>query len=168
MFDDEEHASLEEKNFNTLKTEILWYSGTASGSDLIPGLGLVSVPAIQAKLLHCLANQYGVEWNKRTFSEVIGTLGAGFGLQYGLKLGTRQLIKFIPGYGQTVGAVTAAAMSFATTYALGRVACKYFYHKSKGESISDDEMQDLYKSAFSKGKKVADAESKVKEVTYVK
>jgi len=157
MFDDEEHASLEEKNFYTLKTEVLWYSGTASASDLIPAVGLVSVPAIQAKLLHSLANQYGVEWNKRTFSELIGTLGTSFGVQYGLKLGVRQLVKLIPVWGQTVGSVTAATMSFGTTYALGRVACKYFYHKSKGENISNEEMQDLYKSAFSKGKEVADA-----------
>jgi len=164
MLDDKEHISVEEENFNALITEVLWYSGTASGTDLFPGVGLVSVPAIQAKLLHSLANQYDIEWNKRTYSEFIGTLGAGFGLQYALKLGGRQLVKFIPGYGQTVGAVAAAAMSFATTYALGRVACKYFYHKSKGESISADEMQDLYKSAFSKGKKSADAESEVKEI----
>jgi uncharacterized protein (DUF697 family) len=158
MFNDNEHASSEEQNFNTLRTEVLWYSSTASVSDLVPGVGLVSVPAIQAKLLHSLANQYGVEWNKRTFSELIGTLGTSFGVQYGLKLGIRQLVKFIPVYGQTVGAATAAAMSFATTYALGRVACKYFYHKSKGENVSDEEMQYLYKSAFSKGKEVADVE----------
>lgn len=167
ILDDGEHANSEEQNFNTLRNEVLWYSGTASATDLWPGLGAISVPAIQAKLLHSLANQYGVEWDKRTLSEFIGTLGAGFGVQYGLKFGVRQLVKFIPGYGQTAGAATAAAMSFATTYAIGRVACKYFYHKSKGETVSDDEMQDLYKSAFSKGKKVADAEPEAKEIDYV-
>lgn len=155
LVDESEHASIEEKNFNKLKSEVLWYAGSASASDLIPAVGLVSVPAIQAKMLHSLANQYGVEWNKRTWSELIGTLGSGFALQYSVKLGARQLVKFIPGYGQTVGAVAAATMSFGTTYGLGRAACYYFYHKSKGAQVSAQEMQNLYKTSLDKGKEAS-------------
>ena len=153
--DENAHATVENENFNQLKNEVLWYAGCASASDLIPAVGLVSVPAIQAKMLHSLANQYDIEWNKRTFSELIGTLGSGFALQYSLKLGARQLVKLIPGYGQTVGAVGAAAMSFGTTYGLGRVACYYFYHKSKGNEVCHDEMQNLYKASLAKGKKAS-------------
>lgn len=146
------HSSIEEANFDTVKKEVLWYAGSAAASDLIPAVGVVSVPAIQAKLLHSLANQYGVEWNKRTFSELIGALGSSFALRYGLKFGVRELVKFVPVYGQTVGAVAAGAMSFGATYGLGRVACYYFYHKSKGMQVSTDDMQDLYKDAFKRGK----------------
>ncbi|WP_261835547.1 YcjF family protein [Vibrio ishigakensis] len=152
MVEDKEHTSVEEKNFDRLENEVLWYAGSASASDLIPAVGLVSVPAIQAKMLHSLANQYGVEWNTQTFSELIGTLGSSFAVQYGVKLGTRQLVKLIPGYGQTVGAVAAAAMSFGTTYGLGRAACYYFYHKSKGESVCEQDMQELYRKSMKKGK----------------
>jgi len=152
LVEEKDHSTVEEANFNKLKKEVLWYASSASASDLIPAVGLVSVPAIQAKLLHSLANQYGIEWNKRTLSELIGTLGGGFALQYSFKLGARQLIKLIPVYGQTVGAVAAAAMSFATTYGLGRAACYYFYHKSKGNEVSSEEMQRLYKEALEKGK----------------
>ncbi|MEH6451489.1 MAG: GTPase [Psychromonas sp.] len=152
LVEDKEHTTIEGHNFDKMQNEVLWYAGSASASDLIPGVGLVSVPAIQAKMLHALANQYGVEWNKRTFSELIGTLGSGFALQYSVKLGARQLIKFIPVYGQTVGAVAAAAMSFGTTYGLGRTACYYFYHKSKGEHVSEQAMQELYKNSLKKGK----------------
>ncbi len=147
-------SSQEEENFNQLEKEVLWYAGGASASDLVPVVGLVSVPAIQAKMLHSLANQYDVAWNKRTFSELIGTLGTSFGIQYGVKFGSSQLVKLIPGYGQTVGAVTAAAISFAMTYGLGRAACYYFYHKRQGEEISSEIMQELYKEAFRKSKKV--------------
>ena len=147
-----EHTTIEGQNFDKIQNEVLWYAGSASASDLIPGVGLVSVPAIQAKMLHALANQYSVEWNKRTFSELIGTLGSGFALQYSVKLGARQLIKFIPVYGQTVGAVAAAAMSFGTTYGLGRTACYYFYYKSIGEHVSEQSMQELYKKSLKKGK----------------
>ncbi|MEZ9808359.1 YcjF family protein [Vibrio cyclitrophicus] len=152
MVIDKEHSTQEEANFDQVENEVLWYAGSAAASDLIPGVGLVSVPAIQAKMLHSLANQYGVEWNKRVFSELIGTLGSSFALQYGMKLGTRQLIKLIPVYGQTVGAVAAAAMSFGTSYGLGRAACFYFYHKNKGEEVSEQEMQKIYKESLKKGK----------------
>ncbi|NOH95549.1 GTPase [Vibrio sp. 99-70-13A1] len=152
MIEDKEHSSVEEANFDKVENEVLWYAGSASASDLIPAVGLVSVPAIQAKMLHSLANQYGVEWNKRAFTELVSTLGSSFALQYGVKLGARQLVKLIPGYGQTVGAVAAAAMSFGTTYGLGRAACFYFYHKSKGTEISQEEMQTIYKDSLKKGK----------------
>ncbi|MCK6263667.1 GTP-binding DUF697 domain-containing protein [Vibrio sp. ZSDE26] len=154
MLEDKEHASVEVANFDRLENEVLWYAGSASASDLIPAVGLVSVPAIQAKMLHALAQQYGVVWNKRAFAELSATLGSSFGIQYGLKLGARQLTKMIPVYGQTVGSVTAAAMSFATTYGLGRAACYYFYHKSRDETVSTEAMQTVYKEALMKGKKV--------------
>ncbi|WP_394243013.1 YcjF family protein [Vibrio astriarenae] len=152
MMDEDEHANAEEQNFSQLEKEVLWYSGTASASDLIPAVGLVSVPAIQGKMLHSLANQYGVDWNKRAFSELVGALGTSVAVQYSVKLASRQIVKLIPGYGQTVGAITAAAMSFGTTYGLGRAACYYFYHKSKGEAVSVEQMQSLYRDALKKGK----------------
>ncbi|MEZ8824827.1 GTPase [Vibrio sp. 10N.261.55.A7] len=150
MMNKGDHSNVEESNFNKLENEVLWYCASASATDVIPAVGLVTVPTIQAKMLHSLAQQYGIDWNKRTFAELIGTLGGSFGLQYSLKLGARQLTKFIPGYGQTVGAVTAATMSFATTYGLGRAACYYFYHKSQNEAVSAQEMQAVYKTAMMK------------------
>lgn len=149
------NATVEERNFHRVEKEVLWYAGTASASDLIPVMGLVSVPMVQAKMLHSLANQYGVDWNKKILSEMLATLGSSFGLQYSIKLASRQVIKIIPGYGQTVGAVTAAALSFGTTYGLGRAASYYFYHKSKGQPVAAAEMQALYKDALTKGKRVA-------------
>ena len=142
------HTSQEEQNFERLKNEVLWYAGSAGASDAIPAVGLVTVPAIQGKMLHSLANQYGVVWDKRDYTEFISTLGSGFLVQYLSKLGVRQLIKFIPAYGQTVGSATAAVISFSYTYAIGRAACKYLYHKSKGEAVSKEEMKQTFEQAF--------------------
>ncbi len=79
-----------------------------------------------------------------------------FLLQYISKLGLNQLVKFIPAYGQTVGSATAAAMSFSSTYAIGRAACMYLYHRSKGEPISKDQIKLAYQQAFTTVKQVAD------------
>ena len=152
-------TSQEENNFQLLKAEILWYAGTAGACDAIPGVGLVGVPSIQAKMLHSLGNHYQVEWDKRLMSEFVGALGTGFGMQYLSKLGIRQLTKFIPGYGQTVAAATAAVMSFCSTYAIGRVACLYLYYKNKGETVSQETMQAMYQEAFDSIKEIARSET---------
>jgi len=148
LSDDKAHASLEERNFSQVKKEVLWYSTAAGASDAVPAVGLVSVPAIQGKMLHSLANQYDVKWNSKTLSEFAAALGAGFGVQYASKLGIRQLLKFIPVYGQTVGSASAAAISFGSTYAIGRAACMYLFYKRKGVAVPQEELQAMYKKAL--------------------
>ncbi|MGO1246863.1 MAG: YcjF family protein [Oceanisphaera sp.] len=155
MLDKKEHANQEEQHFSQVKNEVLWYATGASFTDLFPVVGLVSVPAMQAKMLHSLAKRYEVLWNTRGFAELIGVLGTSFSAQYGVKLGARQLVKLIPIYGQTLGAATAAAVSFGTTYGLGRAASYYFYHKSRGKTVNTQNIQQLYKDAFELGKKVS-------------
>ncbi|WP_372881635.1 YcjF family protein [Psychromonas sp.] len=159
LSDQQQHVSTENANFQKLKKEVLWYAGSAGAADAIPAVGLVAVPGIQAKMLHSLANQYAVDWNKQAVAEFIGTLGSGFAFQYASKLGIRQLVKLIPAYGQTIGSASAAVISFSSTYAIGRVACKYMYHKSKGEMVSDKEIQKLYKNALADIKEVAKNET---------
>ncbi len=156
--DEQQHTNNEEANFQKLKKEILWYAGSAGAADAVPALGLVAVPGIQAKMLHSLANQYAVEWNKQAVAEFIGTLGSGFVFQYASKLGIRQLVKLIPAYGQTIGSASAAVVSFTSTYAIGRVACKYMYHKSKGEMVSNKEIRAIYKNALANIQEVAENE----------
>lgn len=143
----EQAATVEEENYLKLRREVLIYASLSSSSDVLPAIGLVSVPALQIKMLHSLANRYGITWDKKTFAEFLGTLGAGFTVQYLTKLGTRQLIKLIPVYGQIVGTATSVAISFATTYALGRAGCYYFYFKSKGEFIDPEDLKKVYNSA---------------------
>ncbi|WP_298608842.1 GTPase [uncultured Thiothrix sp.] len=149
QFNDEQlHTNQEEKNFIHLKKEVLWYAGAAAASDVLPAVGLVAVPSIQGKMLHSLANQYGVEWDKKLLSEFATALGASFGIKYATRLGLRQLAKLIPVYGQTIGTATAASISFATTYALGRAASKYLYHQTQGEAVDQIELQTLYEDAM--------------------
>lgn len=150
QFNDEQlQADQEQRNFAHLKKEVLWYASAAAASDMLPAVGLVAVPSIQGKMLHSLANQYGVEWNKRLLTEFAAALGASFGIKYATRLGLRQLAKLIPVYGQTLGAATAASLSFATTYALGRAACKYLYAQTQGEVVDPEQLQSLYEEALS-------------------
>jgi uncharacterized protein (DUF697 family)/nitrate reductase NapAB chaperone NapD len=144
----QQRSAHEEKHFETVQKEALWYAAAAAASDAVPALGLVSVPLLQLKMLHALAQAYHVPWTTSTRVEFSALLGVGFGVHYLGALGSRQLVKFIPVYGQTAGAATASAVSFATTYALARAACKYLHAKQTGEDISAEAVKETYQQAL--------------------
>ncbi len=104
---------------------ILGHAAAAGATDAVPFVGLVTVPSIQAKLLHTIGTIYGMDWDRRAQREFAASLGTGTVLGIGLSLLARQLTKLIPAYGQTLGAAAAAATSFSVTYALGHAACYY-------------------------------------------
>ena len=157
----EEHANAEESRFAPLRNDILWYAAASGGTDVFPVVGLGTVPMIQAKMLQHLAGQYGISWDKKTLADFVAALGAGFSVRYLSRLGIRQLTKLIPVYGQTVGSAAAVVVSFCSTYAIGRAACKYLYHKSKGEAVSEQELTRLYHQAFNQVQKVQSRETSV-------
>lgn len=111
---------------------ILGYASAAAAADILPLTGAVAVPGVQAKLLHKIAQLYELPWDRRAYAEFAGALGGGFIARYAGSFGIRQLTKFIPVYGQTAGAAAAAAMSFATTYALGAAACAFARRRKAG------------------------------------
>lgn len=145
----------EQQLYRKNRERIRGYAKKAAATDLLPIIGAVGVPAIQSKMILSLAKEYGLEYSKGLVKQFLATLGGAFALQYSLKLGARQLIKLIPAYGQTVGAATASALTYGTTIALGRAACFYLYRRSKGDRLSEedlDALQNLYRDTFEKEK----------------
>jgi uncharacterized protein (DUF697 family) len=55
-------------------------------------------------------------------------------------------VKLVPVYGQTVGAATAAAASFAATYAVGKAASYYLERRRRGESAEG--IAEVYRDAL--------------------
>lgn len=140
--------SQEEALFLSVRREILGYAGASAAIDLLPAVGLVAVPSIQGKMLHTLAGRYGLTWNKRVAREFMAALGTTFIYRYLISLGTRQLTKLIPVYGQSAGAAAAASISFASTYALGRAACLYFYQQNHDNPIDPESLRQAFADAF--------------------
>ncbi len=146
------HRDAEQENFDQLKTEVLWYAGAAAASDAIPVVGFVSVPAIQGKMLHSLSRRYDMSWNKRSFSEFTAALGTSFAFRYATSLAARQLAKLVPAAGQIAGGAFAVSVSYASTYALGRAACSYLYHKKTATELTDRALQSVYQDAMRQGR----------------
>lgn len=130
---------------------IVGYTWTAAGLGALPAVDLVAVSAVQAKLLHTLAHLYGQRWDRRTTTEFIGLMGASVAGGLVSRMVSKSVVKFIPMFGQTVGAVWGASTSGATTYALGKAAAHFFSRRSQGDRIDADTLRRVYAEAFADG-----------------
>lgn len=144
-----EASDTEQRIFLAQRSEVLGYASAAAAIDIMPAIGLVAVPSLQGKLLHSLARRYEIAWSTRMASEFLAALGTSFLYRYAVSLMTRELIKFVPVYGQTAGTAAAASISFASTYALGRAACMWFYKKQAGEALDPETLRKTFRQAFS-------------------
>jgi uncharacterized protein (DUF697 family) len=133
---------------------IVGHALAAAGVGALPIVDLVGVPAIQARLLHGLATLYGQGWDRRSVSEFLGLLGMGVGAGYVARLLGREVIKLIPGWGQTVGAMWGATASGAATYALGHAASAYFVGRRRGDPMDAAAIRRVYAEALATGEYV--------------
>lgn len=139
--------TLRDVYFQRAHAHVMSYAAAAGLAAGIP-VPLVDVPlvlGVQAKMFHTLASLYGQELSPARFAEVAGTLGMGFLA----RLGGRELLKFIPGFGSTVAALYAAA----STYALGRTLCAYFSYARAGDLPDPEVLRQLYAEQFEAGRR---------------
>lgn len=130
---------------------IVGHALIAAGIGAFPVVDLVGVPAVQAKLLHGLATLYGQRWDRRTVPEFLGLLGVGVSAGYLARLFGREAVKFVPWWGQTVGAMWGATASGATTYALGKTAGYYFASRRRGGPVDAEALRHVYAEALAAG-----------------
>ena len=135
-----------EAQARSVNAYILGFAAAAGASDALPVVGVVTVPALQAAMLRQLAKLYDVSWDRRSYAEFIAALGAGTLLRTASTFGVRQLVKLVPVYGQTIGAATAAAASFAATYAIGKAAGYYLERRRRGETAEG--IAEVYRDAL--------------------
>ncbi len=134
-------------NSSAIDARVLGFALAAGASDVVPVAGAAMVPMVQAAMLRSIAGHFDAQWDRRRMAEFAGSLGAGTLLRVASSFGVRQLVKLVPGYGQTVGAAAAAAASFATTYALGKAAA-YYLGRRRGV-IEAADIARVYRSALS-------------------
>ena len=134
--------------------QIVGYSLAAATVGALPLVDLAAVPAIQAKLLHSLGTLYHRPWDRRRTTEFLGLLGSGIAAAYGLRAAGRTLIKLVPVWGQTAGAVWGATSSGAITYALGKAAAFYLYRSRSGHPVEAQKLREVYGQALARGREL--------------
>jgi uncharacterized protein (DUF697 family) len=133
--------------FHAAQPHILSYALVAGAAAGVP-VPMVDIPlflAIQAKMFHTLASLYGQEMKVRRMTEVFSTLGLGISA----RLGGREILKLIPGFGSAVSALFAAA----STYALGCTLCAYFSHALDGDVPDPAVLRKLYQDQYKEGRR---------------
>ncbi|MDZ4153134.1 YcjF family protein, partial [Methylicorpusculum sp.] len=103
---------------------------------------------VQAKMFHSIAHVYGLPLTRQSLSEISSAIGAG--VLAGL--GGRELLKFIPIYGQSVGLGISALYTAGVTYGLGKTLCYYFAQSKRGGSVSPELLRKVYQSEFERGR----------------
>jgi uncharacterized protein (DUF697 family) len=145
---------------SVIKNHMIWSMG--AGFIPVPIADLFAVSAIQLDMIRQLCKLYEIDF-KQTEGKAIITALTGSGLA---RLGARA-VKFIPGVGSILGGVTMAALSGASTYALGEVFKKHFETGGTFLDFDPERLKKYYNEKFEKGKEVAD-ELRKKQETVVK
>jgi carbohydrate kinase (thermoresistant glucokinase family) len=125
--------------------------------ELLPqSLATMAIIPLQMKLVYRIGQSYGYEMDKGHIREFLATAGVGLTSQYVEQVG-RKLIGGLlgvvaGGLGRGLGrAATGAAFSFATTYALGQVAKRYY---AGGRQMNTALLQQTYQSLLAQAKQV--------------
>jgi uncharacterized protein (DUF697 family) len=138
--------SLRDVHLRAAHPHVLSYAVAAGAAAAVP-IPLVDVPlviAIQGKMFHTIASLYHQDFDRKKIGEVVGALGIG----YVGRLGVRELLKLVPGYGSAISALYAGA----STYALGLTLCAYFSRLRDGNLPDAAEFRKIYDIHFQEGR----------------
>lgn len=131
-----------------IKNHMIWSMG--AGFIPVPFADLLGVGAVQLDMIKQLSKHYD-----RSFEEVQGkALITAFTGSSLARIGA-SAIKFIPGIGAIAGGASMAALSAASTYALGEVFAKHFESGGTFLDFNPDRLKDYYNEQFKKGQELA-------------
>ncbi len=127
------------------------------GLELLPqGMATLGIVPLQIKLVHDVGRHYGYELDRGHITEFIATIGAGMTSQivegYARKflgrIARRQLGRMA---GSLAGVATGAALSFASTWAIGQVAQQYY---AGGRRLAAIDLRRLYDEQLGRGREL--------------
>ncbi|WP_448520230.1 DUF697 domain-containing protein [Rhodoflexus sp.] len=141
----ESMGSRKDKAEAVIKSSVIWSMG--AGLIPIPVADMVAVTAIQMDMLKQLCVIYETNFSESQFKTLLATL-TGSALS---RMGA-EAIKIIPGLGSVIGGVSMAAISGATTYAVGQVFMTHFENGGTMQNFDVEAFKDFYKKQFERGK----------------
>lgn len=126
--------------------------------ELLPeSLSTLAIIPLQVRLVYRIGRSYGYPMDSSQAKDFIATVGVGLGSQYleqvGRKLLGGVLGSVLGGLGRSVGRQAASSgMSFASTWALGRVAERYY---AGGRQMDTALLQSTFRDLLAEAKLIA-------------
>ena len=140
-----------------LDKSILNYALLNGALELLPqSWASMAIIPLQIKMVHAIGLAHGVELDRGHIKEFIAAAGVGMASQYVEQFG-RKLLGGLLGKvaGKTLGnigqAATGMAFSFATTYALGQLAVRYY---GGGRSMSTEVLKQTFDDLLAPAKEM--------------
>ncbi len=140
-----------------LDKSILNYSIVNGALELLPqSWASMAIIPLQVKMVYSIGKSHGVELDQGHIKEFIAAAGVGLTSQYLEQFG-RKLLGGLLGKvaGKTIGmlgsAATGMAFSFATTYALGQVARRYY---AGGRTMSPAILRETFQNLLEPAKQM--------------
>jgi uncharacterized protein (DUF697 family)/tellurite resistance protein len=149
------------KRQKEIDQDVLKYSilSAVLGAFPVPGVAIatdLAIVALQVKLVRDI----GQYWGHKVDKEAAKTLLAGLGLGTGARIAVSNLAKLVPVWGSAFGATSA----FATTWALGKIANRYFETGKKADmGVLKTELKSMEKegkAAYAQQKDTIEAKRK--------
>jgi uncharacterized protein (DUF697 family) len=119
-------------------------------------LATMAILPLQMRMVYRIGNSYGFDLDRGHITDFLATVGIGLTSQvvegFARRLFggfTRQLAGGL--LGGLAGAATGSAFSFATTYALGQVARKYY---ASGRSLNAAQLKNVFSTMLQDGRSV--------------
>lgn len=138
-----------------LEKSVLNYSILNGALELLPqSWATMAIIPLQTRMVYRIGKAYGYELDAGHIKEFLATVGVGLASQY-LEQAGRRLIGGLFGKlaGGLVGSIargaTGMAFSFATTYALGQLAIRYY---SGGRSMSTEVLKQTFSDLLAPAK----------------
>jgi len=142
-------------NQSELDRSILNYAILNGALELLPqSWASMGIIPLQIKMVYEIGKTHGYELDQGHIRDLLATLGVGLSAQYleqfGRKLLGGLLGKVAGGLGNSLGKATVSVtFSFATTYALGHVAKRYY---AGGRHMSTAMLQDAFQNLLQPAK----------------
>ena len=140
-----------------LDKSILNYAVLNGALELLPqSWASLAIIPLQIKMVYAIGKAHGVELDQGHIKEFIAAAGVGLTSQYLEQMG-RKLLGGLLGkvagktFGNVGGAATGMAFSFATTYALGQVARRYY---ADGRVMSTAALRDTFQNLLGPAKQM--------------
>ena len=140
-----------------LDKSILNYALLNGALELLPqSWASMAIIPLQIRMVYSIGKAHGVELDQGHIKEFIAAAGIGLTSQYLEQFG-RKLLGGLLGKmaGKTIGkvgrAATGMAFSFATTYALGQVAKRYY---AGGRTMSTNMLQETFRDLLGPAKQI--------------
>jgi uncharacterized protein (DUF697 family)/tellurite resistance protein len=135
---------------------ILNYAILNGALELLPdSLATMAIIPLQMKMVYRIGKSYGYELDRGHIKDFLATAGVGLASQYVEQIGVRLVGSLFGrrGLGGLLGRAAKQAVSsgfsFATTYALGRLAVRYY---AGGRTFSTQVLKDTYASLLGEAK----------------